>query len=1438
MAAIALESLEIIISANVEQVEKQLQRIAPLIDKVLNSASKNVNNGVKNIEKQFNFKNLANETSKQMNKINKEALNFSKNLQTTFKDLEEKKVNIKTDEAKNKMKQLTQAMKEVANTPIGDKSDAFDRKTKKVAILTQQIQGLNKELGKQREKLEVEFENIPKAILTIEEKIKLNDNRIELLQLQIDQLKATHQSQLGKDYAPDGTIIDVETEASLKTLDTLQKKKELTEKLLDTSDGYVESLEVARTRSEELKESLEGVNNAANLPSLKIEEQILRKQNEVVKLEESIAKMTTGTINYGKSVDEATKSVVKLAREKNSLAKRSKVLFQMMTTPFKTLNSLLKTTTVAIKEKISLLRRLGTTARNIFRGAEKETGRFQKGLIASRRELHLLARRFFLFGVVLGLIRRLTTGLWNALRTNDQFAASLNQIQVNLRTAFFPIFNAALPAINALARALSIATGYLASFIALLFGMTFSSARDGAEGLQNAIDNLDGAGAAAGGANDKVKELRRTLMGFDEINRLNLDDDSDSGGADDGGGLNWNTEDFGIKQWMLDLQELMRDFFEPFKRAWETHGQTVIDAWQHALTEVKALMRAVGSSFMEVWTNGTGEEFIGNILLLVANVLNIVGDIAKAFRLAWEEAGRGTALIQSIFDALNAILELTNAVGDAFRVAWNDGTGVAIAANIFEIFTNIYRTIGNLAVGLKEAWNNNAAGERILSSILLIINDVLTHINKATQATAKWAEEFNFIPILESIARTLEALRPLIDTLIGNAIRLSGTFLGIVGDIGKAFGIAWEDAGRGIPLIQTFFGALSAILDLVNTIGISFRNAWNDGNGVAIATSIFDIFTNIVRIVRNLATNLKEAWNNNAVGERILSTILIIINNVLTRINNMAEATSRWARELNFTPMLESVANLLERLRPLTDKLGAGLEWFYVNVLLPLGSFVIERAIPVFLDALAVVIGIAGGVIEKTAPAFKEFFEVILKPLAAWAGDKLIKGLEWATENVDKLSHAFENLIIVFGLVKGISGIAGLITAFGKLAGVTGIGKVLGGLGKIVLGVGAKGGVGVLGAFGKLLLAAGPTGWLIAGLAAGITGLVALVWKNRDKIKEALDTAVNNIKEWGTRMGKRIVEGFDERRAKFKTAVGETIDTIKEKFNEKKDQIFTWGTNVGNKIKEGLSNTRTNIKTTAGDITDSIKGKFETAKNNATAWGSNIGNKVRSGLNSTRTNIKTTAGDITDSIKTKFTNLKSQAHGWGTSIGNGVSSGLNSVKNSIITTAGNIAGSISSKFKNVLGIASPSKVMKQLAIFTGQGFLEGLPTYFEKSVNLLGEYGEKMVDNFSGIGDELKDAIDKSELEFGNQKLEMPVVFTTQGIESMGVTNREASQGSSSNLADAVTQAVTVALQSLNIGGGDLKVVVALDGKEIGNTAIKEINKQTRQTGMNPVLSF
>ena len=94
------------------------------------------------------------------------------------------------------------------------------------------------------------------------------------------------------------------------------------------------------------------------------------------------------------------------------------------------------------------------------------------------------------------LIYAMSSSLFASLNTNAQFVNSLNQIKTNLMVAFMPIYQAILPAINALMSALATVTQYIASFISALFGKTYKQSFQATQGLINAKDAMGAYGKA------------------------------------------------------------------------------------------------------------------------------------------------------------------------------------------------------------------------------------------------------------------------------------------------------------------------------------------------------------------------------------------------------------------------------------------------------------------------------------------------------------------------------------------------------------------------------------------------------------------------------------------------------------------------------------------------------------------------------------------------------------------------------------------------------------------------------------------------------------------------------------------------------------------------------------------------------------------------------
>jgi hypothetical protein len=177
-----------------------------------------------------------------------------------------------------------------------------------------------------------------------------------------------------------------------------------------------------------------------------------------------------------------------------------------------------------------------------------------------------LIKSFTIFSLIFPLVSRgimaLAQNIGATLMTNTAFASSLNQIRSNLATAFTPIFQAIMPALNALMSALATVTGYIAAFMSALFGKSMASTKQATSGIYAAKDAMGAYGSSADKAAKASEKARRSLMGFDEINKLDDADNSAGSGGGGGGGSDMpvytptDVDDGPIKKWVKQLKDL------------------------------------------------------------------------------------------------------------------------------------------------------------------------------------------------------------------------------------------------------------------------------------------------------------------------------------------------------------------------------------------------------------------------------------------------------------------------------------------------------------------------------------------------------------------------------------------------------------------------------------------------------------------------------------------------------------------------------------------------------------------------------------------------------------------------------------------------------------------------------------------------------------------
>lgn len=797
-----LETLEVLLDINTARVEQSLESVLPKIEGAMSRIQQMSGNSMDRTEKNMDIEKGASNFTKQLEKMNQALEKTLANFERSTKQSSEtagdnfatgvrkarpkvtKEIDAMVNEINAKMGQAKAAQEKVAYLKSQRQTASSQGDTGKVVKYDEQIARAQAQMTKFQDQakgmgntIKRELDAVPSSLENITKGMSQNEAQIEAMRKRIRTLKAEYNDQ----RVPTGSFTSgfknyEDTPQSLKTSGEIQKQSIKMNKLISDNDRLQKEYAQTEDRADALRKALQRVNSALGQSSIQT------------------GNSSSGASMTGTGLKQSERAVSKYGGVFNRVS-------NAVSHGFGSVGN-------GLRNSLGFIGKFGSLFSSNSNKVTAGTNRMTGSTNAFGQSMKYLLPSLVVYQLLGGAITKLASGMMSALKTNDQFSASLNQIKVNLMTAFYPIYTAILPALNALMSTVAQLTGQLASFIAMLFGTTYDAAKQGASGLYDNIQALNDTGSSANKANEKVKKLQKSLMGFDQINKLTMDKDDEKKEDSTTPGIDFGsaTGTYSTPKWMKDIQNLLKDFFKPFQDAWKNQGQRVIDAWKYALGEVIGLASAIGKSFMEVWTNGTGQLFIENILILLADVLGIIGDIAGAFRRAWEDDGRGTRLIQSFFDMWNRILELLHEIAVAFRNAWNDGRGESIAANILEIYTNIFNTIGNIAEQLKKAWKEGRVGESIFGTILDAVDDLLGNINSMTKATEEWAKNLDFTPLLKAINGLFKSIRPILKN---------------VGD-----GLEWLYKNVLLPLasffiedyVPKYFDMFSAALKVLNQV--------------------------------------------------------------------------------------------------------------------------------------------------------------------------------------------------------------------------------------------------------------------------------------------------------------------------------------------------------------------------------------------------------------------------------------------------------------------------------------------------------------------------------------------------------------------------------------------------------------------------------------------
>lgn len=404
------------------------------------------------------------------------------------------------------------------------------------------------------------------------------------------------------------------------------------------------------------------------------------------------------------------------------------------------------------------------------------------------------------------------------------------------------------------------------------------------------------------GSAKKAKEETKQLAGVhDEINNIS-DNNSDSGS----GGSN-TTPSFdlsGIDSQMSSLAQKMYDFFKPLVDSWNTYGSGLVEQIKTTAGQVTGLISTVWDSFENIITNGT-------VYTSLQLILDIIGNIAEAFKNMWQNNGNGDAIIQNLANAFNNLLTAINNVvqsegfqkwlnscSDKFRVI-SEKIAEIDWQPLIDALSNIGESIGTIALdilsGLVDIFKwfvENPIVAEFLLGIAVAIKVIAIAISIYNTA----------MTIYNAVMPIATAVSTAFGISIGWLIAIIIAIIAVIALIVVAI-MNWDSIIRALKV--TWDWIKQKAIEIWNAIADFFKNLWqgicdtvkNIWNGIKdFLSNLWNGILNIVKTVFNaIATFFSNIWNGiktvvSTVWNTITSTISNVINGIRNTISNVLNA--------------------------------------------------------------------------------------------------------------------------------------------------------------------------------------------------------------------------------------------------------------------------------------------------------------------------------------------------------------------------------------------------------------------------------------------------------------------------------------------------------------------------------------------------------------------
>ena len=477
------------------------------------------------------------------------------------------------------------------------------------------------------------------------------------------------------------------------------------------------------------------------------------------------------------------------------------------------------------------------------------------------------------FNLISSALRSVVNVMGTTIAKTNGVSTALGKLKGAAATAAAGLASALSPAIIGLLNLLtSLINGFL-RLLSLLTGKSISSMKQTAKGI-NAV------GSAAGSTSKQADKAKRSLAGFDEIERL----DAKTGSS---GGVNYNFDN--IASPLGGITDKLKNFWSTFQTLLAPSAAAWSAAWEQIRNAASAVWPEVQQAALAFWNEGLSPLLTYLSGTFAPGVINafseafapIVGGVAStaiyvlADLFTWA-CGIGTDAINGVLiPALDLLLQIWQDLMSGIKTAWDtygqplmDGVILAFQ-NLEDLATLLWETIvkpilQNLISVLQQLWSSHLKPlwDDILLLVASVANCLLDLWNNLLAPVAKWiiatfgpafAEVFNAIADVVGVAvgAIADAIDLAVVVLRGLADFLSAVFRG-------NWDAAWQAIGNTVSTVWDKMTA--AIKTAVNGI-IGFINRMIS----AVVTGI----NAVINALNGLSFDLPDIFGGGHVGFNI-----------------------------------------------------------------------------------------------------------------------------------------------------------------------------------------------------------------------------------------------------------------------------------------------------------------------------------------------------------------------------------------------------------------------------------------------------------------------------------------------------------------------------------------------------------------------------------------